>query len=78
MSADPLSIVDHSLAMLNTMQLRFRAKTILWKRHLRSGVMKTPILWRNPVSLIKTKRAPERIRTAQFGAVYMLSATDTA
>jgi hypothetical protein len=32
--------------------------------------MDLTIVWRNPVSLIKSKRTLQRIRKDQFGAVY--------
>jgi hypothetical protein len=40
--------------------------------------MELKIVWRNPVSLIKTKRTLQRIRSDQFGAVYAVSARDLA
>jgi len=38
--------------------------------------MDLKIVWRNPLSLIKTKRTPQRIRRDQFGAVYSVTGPD--
>jgi hypothetical protein len=38
--------------------------------------MDLKIVWRNPLSLIKTKRTLLRIRKNQFGAVYSVTGPD--
>jgi hypothetical protein len=38
--------------------------------------MNLTIVWRNPVSLIKSKRTLQRIRKDQFGAVYSVTGPD--
>ena len=38
--------------------------------------MEMKIVWRNPVPLIRMKRTVQRIRSAQFGAVYTVTALD--
>jgi hypothetical protein len=38
--------------------------------------MDLTIVWRNPVSLIKSKRTLQRIRKDQFGAVYSVTGPD--
>jgi len=35
--------------------------------------MDLKIVWRNPLSLLKTKRTLQRIRRDQFGAVYSVT-----
>ena len=38
--------------------------------------MDLKIVWRNPLSLIKTKRTLQRIRKNQLGAVYSVAGPD--
>jgi hypothetical protein len=38
--------------------------------------MDLTIVWRNPVSLIKSKRTLQQIRKDQFGAVYSVTGPD--
>jgi hypothetical protein len=40
--------------------------------------MDLKVVWRNPLSLIKTKRTLQRIRRDQFGAVYSVTGPDVA
>ena len=38
--------------------------------------MDLKIVWRNPLSLLKTKRTLQRIRKDKFGAVYAVTTPD--
>ena len=39
--------------------------------------MNLQIVWRNPVSLAKLQRTLQRIKTEQFGAVYVVTNPET-
>jgi hypothetical protein len=52
------------------------SKNLEEQNRLRSWVMALMIVWRNPLPVIRTERALQRIRSDQFGAVYAVTGPD--